>query len=59
MVLINKNLEICKKNLQELDDIIVASEDSTESMRRNLIKILKSFFIHIELDKKSDKYIIK
>lgn len=53
---INKNLGICKNKLSELDDIIVASFDSKESMRRDLNKISKNFFIHFILDSNTDFY---
>jgi hypothetical protein len=56
MVIINRNLEICKNNLNELDDVIVASVDSKESMRRDLKKISKEFYIYFILDKTSDTY---
>ena len=59
MIKINKNLAIAKNNLSELDDIIVASEDSKESMRRDLLKISKQFYIHIYLDERTDNYTIK
>ena len=54
MVLINKNLEIAKNNLNEVKDVIIASEDSKESMRRDLIKISEKFYIHFALEEKSD-----
>ena len=53
---INRNLGICKNKLSELDDIIVASFDSKESMRRDLNKISKNFFIHFILDPNTDFY---
>lgn len=59
MVRVNANLEICKHNLNELEDIIVASEDSKESMRRDLLKILNSFHIVCQLDTGSDTFQMK
>ena len=59
MVSINANLKICKNNLSELEDVIVASEDSKESMRRDLLKILRHFRIRCSLDPGSDTFRMK
>lgn len=59
MVIIKKNLAIVKDNLGELDDVIVASEDSGEEMRRNLFKIVRHFYVYICFDEVAELYTIK
>ena len=59
MVNVNKNLEITKNNLSDLDDVIVASENPNEGMRRDLLKIANHFHIHIYLEKRTEHYTMK